>query len=267
MLKSVFALLLVAFSVRSSFAGDIAHDYILDGQPADNQLYSMVANVTFHGGRCTGERIAPGWLITAAHCVAEAAPAESVTFYDETGSVISTFEVTQAIAFPGYSKFNPLPDLALIQFSGDYESSPSFALPSNTSSVAPGTQVAMAGFGETLPKLTYYRSVIETISDELSDPRVNSSILNSVAWKNFWQGIDTSSLVLVKASGTQRNGPGDSGGPIYTRNADGGGYALLAVIRGNDGPGGDRNNTVADIGTAIASPSVLDFIRQYIDSK
>lgn len=179
---------------------------------------------------CSGTRISPNQVLTAAHCVADG-PKRVVAANFKTDTNITGIDATSWVMHPAYSADGFVNDAAVVSFPAGL---PNPTMPILASeSARKGQAVFFAGWG--LP------------SDELA---VGAANLSSV----------DSERLSINFDGSQSNTcSGDSGGPMYRLLA--GGAALIGIT---------SNGTTADCGagersnfTNAQTPTVLDFIRAH----
>lgn len=144
-------------------AGDGARASIVGGQPSSIAAYPWLASVEYRGPvdkfGCGGSVIAPRLILTAAHCVVTGTGKVGVA---ENFSVLTgaskldeatperTSSVSQVLVDPGYDPRRTLNDIALLVLSAPV-AAPTVAVASaaDAALTAPGTQLAVAGWGLT----------------------------------------------------------------------------------------------------------------------
>ncbi len=165
---------------------------------------------------CTGTLVAPNWVATAAHCIAESANAtqpiapanvfvaSGVTSVATAGD--SLIEAVSTKVHPGFSWTNASWDAALIELKTTVPATP-FALPDplRASSYVAGTADNVAGFGRSL-------SSISASSGTLRSGRLEQ--VNPGACAAYNPGSGDYADCYLPGTARQATCFGDSGGPL-----------------------------------------------------
>ncbi|QIB35093.1 S1 family peptidase [Ancylobacter pratisalsi] len=201
--RSLFARRLfacLAFAALGAMALALPAHAIIGGRPADPALKSEVVMITStRGAFCTGVVLAPGVLLTAAHCVQPAADYAALVFEGSNPKLIPVARIALHPSFDPHSfeTRRPTPDLAVVRLT---EALPASFHPARLSSQmalpARRTAFTLAGYGVTKD------------GDGASGGQLRTTELPS---------IGTTGGIMVRLSdGPARGGcTGDSGGPVY----------------------------------------------------
>ena len=190
---------------------------IVGGKAAPRGAHQFMASLQDSTGFafCGGSVIAPSWVLTAAHCVADG---DATGLYVVTGRTNLTdsstgqrIAVSQVIVHPAYA--NNAHDTALLRLSTP-TASPAIALAGADDErfEAAGTPVKVTGWGDTLPTMGLFSS------SELREVDLNVVSDSECGQTNF--GFDPATGVCAAAL-LKDSCQGDSGGPLFAAGSRG----------------------------------------------
>ncbi|RYZ45882.1 MAG: trypsin-like serine protease, partial [Myxococcaceae bacterium] len=208
-------------------------------------VVGLYTEVNGQAGLCTGTIIGvsgnKGFVLTAAHCVADGAPQYVLMGNDIATQSTQAYQVTAAKAHPSYkgiSQENFQYDFAMVTFVGASAGTPVIpVMTKETDNLKDGSAVTFVGYGRT----------------SVSNPNAQNSKRYSVAGKLD----DVYPLIVVY--GQDNGGPcqGDSGGPSLSTV---GGQELVSTVTSF----GDENCTIDGYSGRVSA--VYDsFIKPYMD--
>lgn len=217
---------------------------IVNGETTQDFPGVVLLYATDAGGNlaatCTGTIIASGWVLTAAHCLADdgsfSVDQLYVMFVDRLSQASGSNSVLASawIAHPDYDPVSAEHDVGLVQFDGGGEVVPVYDTP--PAATDEGRSFTIVGFGAT--------SETDT-STELT--KREASVPLKLYDETFYYTDDPSQNACF----------GDSGGPLFRVSALDGNYAIVGVM----------NWVTACTGGSLASGRIdqqLDFIEAYV---
>src|SRR4051812_19206290 len=272
MRRLVPLLTLLCLACATAPAGARSAPRVVGGHDATHD-FPWVAFVTNTGGafECTGDLIAPTWVLTAGHCSAltelggpgQPGPLVSVAINDPTprdGAGGERPAVKQVIPHPQYDGFSTTYDIGLIELAEPVKATPiKVAGPADRALWAPGALTTIAGFGATQADGS---GTPETLQEAqvpvISDPDCASHVDNYDATVMLCAGY-------LGTGGTDTCS-GDSGGPIMNQTAAGEWRLVGTTSFGNGCAGPDDPGVYARIGDDALRAFIAEHVPEAIAS-
>jgi hypothetical protein len=232
---------LVALLVVSAVPVTAADYQIVDGEPAEQGAYPWMAAFLFDGGQgCGASVIAPDWILTAAHCVADdrgqpsVAP-EQASFVVRSNNWTTEGEVLTAaeiIIHPSYDAFTTNNDIALVRTN-------------ETTDVAP---VALAGAGDealnaapTVGRVIGYGTTSSGGEASTQLLQVDVPVVDDAECGGSYPQLSPDTMLCAGSPSGDFDDPGpdscqgDSGGPLFDESS--GTPVQFGVVSFGDGCG------------------------------
>jgi secreted trypsin-like serine protease len=236
------ALVVGGLSTAQALPSPHPHPSIVGGEDA-TETYSFMASLQ-NGGQhfCGGSLIAPQWVVTAAHCIADIQQGSSqvrigTTDRTQGGNV---YDVAQAIANPKHQ--DGPGDIGLVQLSSAASETPIKI--ADTQKV--GTPIRIIGWGQTCPEQGGCSGLPEMLKQ--LDTKLDDG--GGCSGGGFENGTE---LCVDNTGGNQGACYGDSGGPAVIGST--GNWQLIgATSRAGDGQA-----------TCAQAPSIYTDVTTYKD--
>ena len=236
--RRLLVLLVLVFALVPGTAS--AGPAIVGGGDAD-QPYPFAVSLHTSSGKffCAGALIAPGWVVTAAHCAFDKAPS-AISLRAGTNDVGQGGEVGQVadiVVNPAFDTQKPAGDIALLRLATPAKAAP-IAL---ATAASPGTATRILGWGQTCPKVNC--GAIPTTLQQLDTHIVEGTKCTSV-----FDG--TAELCTDNPGGKAGACFGDSGGPEIVRDGD---HWLLVGVTSRPGNNDPECATAPSIYTSVVA--------------
>ncbi|MEV4145337.1 serine protease [Amycolatopsis sp. NPDC049691] len=236
--RRLLVLLVLVFALVPGTAS--AGPAIVGGGDAD-QPYPFAVSLHTSTGKlfCAGALIAPGWVVTAAHCAFDKAPS-AISLRAGTNDVGQGGEVGQVadiVVNPAFDTQKPAGDIALLRLATPAKTAP-IGL---ATAASPGTATRILGWGQTCPKVNC--GAIPTNLQQLDTHIVEGAKCTS--------GFDgTAELCTDNPGGKAGACFGDSGGPEIVRDGD---HWLLVGVTSRPGNNDPQCATAPSIYTSVVA--------------
>jgi hypothetical protein len=191
---------------------------IIGGTTADITEFPWMVLYRSQNYGCGGTIIAPGWILTAAHCTEDSnnnpisfsemsvIAGSTTPFNNNSGS---TYSVSYVIRHEGYNPSTKENDIALLKLNTDIAGAKPIKLISSydvsDGSIAPGVMAWVTGWGVT-------NSSSQVMSATLQ--KVQLPIVSNAQAGVVWNFIPVTDLMAGYLKGTKDACSGDSGGPL-----------------------------------------------------
>ena len=228
MRRLIIPLLTVAMALAVLPAATAEDYHIVNGTPAAEGAYPWAAAFLFSNVQgCGGSVIAPNWILTAAHCVADDRGQPSVTppeatfrvnttnWTDGSGELLTAAEI---IIHPAYDALLTNNDVALVRTNEATTVTPvRLAGPDDLALNAPPTQARVIGWGTIGTDQESSETLLQVDVPVLSD--------DDCRGRGVPQLVDDTMVCAGEPSGDPNNPAndscqGDSGGPLFLDGAD-----------------------------------------------
>lgn len=183
---------------------------------------------------CGGTIVAPTWIVTASHCVAEGAPSRIVAGISRLSESASgqARNVKRVIMFPGYTDPTAGKDAALIELTAPLTLDGTtlrairrLGMTASPDLTAPGVMTTVSGWGTTTEGA-------QDLPDQLQSVQV-PIVANSVASTAYNMTITDDQLAAGTSAGGKDSCQGDSGGPLVVM--DRGDPVLAGIVSWGEG--------------------------------
>ena len=239
MALALFVAALLALAGTAAAVSSGRQSRIVGGSQASARNWPFLAALLTPGTKSPFERqfcgasvVAPGWVLTAAHCVTNDAgvPVDPSTVNVLTGTISLDpglgveSPVTQVAVFPGYPKAN---DAALLRLAVPTDATPVPVMrPDQTSLLVPGTRASVAGWGDTGEDA----GVFPVIARQVPMPLISVRDCNTA----LGGGVNAASEICAGGSASRTDScQGDSGGPLVVATA--GTPVLVGIVSWGQG--------------------------------
>ncbi|MCP3921047.1 MAG: trypsin-like serine protease [Desulfobacterales bacterium] len=221
---------------------------IVGGQPAAQDVWPWMTALVesdienaFYGQFCGGTLIEPGWVVTAAHCVAENSERSAYTASDIdvvlgrnnlTDSDGERIAVSQIIVHPDYvSSAGEINDIALLRLSSpSSQSAASLVTEQEVNLTSPGVEAVAIGWGLMEEETRDFPDALQ----QVSLPIVSNTVAQN-AYSSIGITITDEMFCAGYSEGGKDTCQGDSGGPLVVHDAAGTGWLLAGVTSFGEG--------------------------------
>jgi secreted trypsin-like serine protease len=199
---------------------------VINGTPAEPGTLGFLVSLQSASGShyCTGELVAPDWVLTAGHCLPPYAGDKVVAGkHDLRAPGGQTRSISRALRHEGYVDWSEGHDLALLELSAPVEGIEPVQLSSTARPPVPGVRALLAGWGRTCSTCpTSPQLLVSSMADGKG-----LTLLDQLSCRLAYPGSITNSMVCASGPGEDA-APGDSGG--FLGQSLGGSLTQVAVV-------------------------------------
>ncbi len=234
--------------------------FIVGGEETQvGELPFMVSLHDRNGHFCGGSLVAKNWVLTAAHCVRGTSPngieAVYVGLHDQKSTQgVEAFKAVEIIINPNYNYYLDF-DFALIRLEGESKSEPAelneykFAVPADPDTI----YVTTAGWGVTREGGWSAADILRKVTVPL--------VTQETCLKSYPGRLTDRMICAGLPEGGKDACQMDSGGPLFTKKADGR-FTLIGVVSWGEGCARPER-----FGVYSRVSSVLDWLKATIRSR
>jgi len=196
---------------------------ITDGTPAEIGEYPYIVSIESdnYGHNCGGTLIAPGYVLSAAHCHGFNPKVVIGTndLSDQSGSSVEVHEVEYEVVHPDYDCNTIQDDVMVLKLATDSSYTP-VSYDKGSTSYSPGTNVTVVGWG----KISYEGPLSDVLLEASVEIQENSVCAEPYTTVNHVVTDD----MLCTYDDTKGFCSGDSGGPLLIK--EGGNHTQIGIV-------------------------------------